>query len=142
AEYAVFRGNISDFPLDDGHRVGSPTEPAYVDPDPSGGHYYKVIAVDAHGNTSPVATLPPSSPVPAPLPSLEFSLRGPTSNPVDARYVTIGFTLPDGSPTSLELYDTSGRRVAASAVRSLGAGAHGVRLGGALAAGGYTARLP
>jgi hypothetical protein len=62
-------------------------------------------------------------------------------NPVRARFA-VSFTLVDGSPAALELYDVNGRRVLERAV-GLGAGRHTVSLGSAgdFASGMYFLRL-
>jgi len=56
-----------------------------------------------------------------------FGLEGLSPNPARGT-VAIAFTLPDDHPATLEVLDVSGRRVAARAVGSLGAGRHVLRL--------------
>jgi hypothetical protein len=71
-----------------------------------------------------------------------FILRGQHSNP-GASGGPVSFTLPDATPTTLELYDVAGRRVWSRDVGSLGAGEHAVPLadGASLPRGVYLARL-
>jgi hypothetical protein len=77
--------------------------------------------------------------VPA-LPTLR--LAGAQPNPAHGA-LTISFSLPDGSPARLEVFDLAGRRVFASEVGGLGAGAHSLRIGeaGVLRPGLYLIRL-
>ena len=71
-----------------------------------------------------------------------LALSGARPNPA-GRVLTIGYALEDASPATLELYDTSGRRVFARDVGSEGAGAHEFRVAeaGLWPAGVYVARL-
>jgi hypothetical protein len=70
------------------------------------------------------------------------ALAGARPNP-PAGPLTVGFTLADDSPATLELLDIGGRRVRAREVGSLGAGGHVETLGDtdALPAGIYWLRL-
>src|SRR5262249_36043064 len=52
-----------------------------------------------------------------------LALDGFRSNPIGAD-VSAAFSLPDGSPARLELFDVTGRRLAAREVGGLGAGSH------------------
>ena len=71
-----------------------------------------------------------------------LSLAGARPNPA-GRVFTIGYSLEDASPATLELFDTSGRRVFARDVGLEGAGEHESLVAGAGAwpAGVYLARL-
>jgi hypothetical protein len=70
-----------------------------------------------------------------------IALEGARPNPAQGA-VWVAFTLPDGGPARLELYDLGGRRVAAREVGAYGAGRHVVRLDdGVLAPGLYWAAL-
>jgi hypothetical protein len=70
---------------------------------------------------------------------LSLALR---SNPAPGD-LGVAFSLPDASPARLELFDVSGRRVAARDVGTLGAGSHVIALGDgrALSPGVYLLRL-
>jgi hypothetical protein len=70
----------------------------------------------------------------------KLSLAGARPNPA-AGPLAIAFSLADGSPARLELFDTAGRSVCAREVGSLGAGDHEVRIERALASGLYFVRL-
>jgi hypothetical protein len=78
---------------------------------------------------------------PAPLPP-RLAMAGPRPNPARGDLV-VAFGLADDSPARLEVFDVSGRRVAARDVGSLGAGSHAVRLaeGRGLAPGVYAFRV-
>jgi hypothetical protein len=74
---------------------------------------------------------------------LSFSLGGTQPNP-SGGVPSVVFTLEDGRPATLGLYDLAGRRVAAREVGSLGSGTHVIRLSGdrgPLAPGVYTLLL-
>jgi hypothetical protein len=72
----------------------------------------------------------------------KLALAGARPNPA-AGVLTIAYALEDSSPATLELFDTSGRRVYAHDVGSEGAGAHELRITAAnsLPPGIYVARL-
>ena len=74
--------------------------------------------------------------------STVLALAGFRSNPA-WKDLGVTFSLPDGAPARLELFDTSGRRMATHEVGSLGAGSHVVTLGEdrRLAPGVYLLRL-
>ena len=57
----------------------------------------------------------------------EFGLDGTRPNPA-GRDLRVAFSLPDGSPARLELFDLTGRRITAREVGELGAGGHLVSL--------------
>jgi hypothetical protein len=71
-----------------------------------------------------------------------LSLSGARPNPA-GRVLTIGYALEDASPATLELFDTSGRRVFAREVGPEGAGTHEFRVSdaGLWPAGVYVVRL-
>ena len=73
--------------------------------------------------------------------SIGLSLSGSVPNP--SRELRVSFTLPDGKPARLVVYDVSGREVDRMAVGALGAGRHMVTLGasGAVAPGIYLVHL-
>ena len=72
-----------------------------------------------------------------------FALTGATPNPAPRGNLHIAFALPTAEPATLELYDLSGRRIAAESVGMLGPGEHALQLhpAGALDAGIYWLRL-
>jgi len=77
------------------------------------------------------------------MPSAVLSLSGLRPNPGMSSNLQVAYSLPDGSPATLELIDVAGRRVASREVGGLGAGAHVVPLESSVpvAAGLYWLRL-
>jgi hypothetical protein len=72
--------------------------------------------------------------------SAKLTLAGARPNPAPGPFA-ITFSLADGSPARLELFDTAGRSVFARDVGSLGAGDHEVRVERVLPSGLYFVRL-
>lgn len=74
---------------------------------------------------------------------LEFALGGARPNPARSGQLNIQFVLPSSENARLELFDLTGRRVAAREVGSLGPGRHDVNLaeGAHLRAGLYLVRF-
>jgi len=102
----------------------------------AGGRYtYRLAWSNAAGNhTSPEVLVQ--------VPGLGLALVGARPHPAPAGALALQFTLRDASPSSLELYDAAGRRVAQRAVGAMGAGAHTVSFANArLSPGVYLARL-
>jgi hypothetical protein len=118
---------------------------SHVDITASGIEYYKLTAVDIHGNAGPFALASPPAPVGIGPGSgaARLALRPPTPNPGHGRWLVVEFTLADASPARLELVDVAGRLVTAREVGALGGGAHRVELAGAspLRSGLYFVRL-
>ena len=74
-------------------------------------HYYRVSAVDIHGNEGPNTLITPNGLADAGihLPT-EVSLAPPRPNPARGT-TTLAFSLPQAGPVRLALYDVSGRQV-------------------------------
>ncbi|HEY3217021.1 MAG TPA: T9SS type A sorting domain-containing protein [Candidatus Eisenbacteria bacterium] len=73
--------------------------------------------------------------------TVAFAMRKIAPNPTHGEF-TVDFSLPNGKPATLAVYDVSGRQVAVRQVGSLGAGQHSVTFGKQmLAAGVYHVRL-
>jgi hypothetical protein len=72
-----------------------------------------------------------------------FALSGVRPNPAPSGALNVAFSLADGAPARLELFDTAGRLVHSREVGSLGPGSHVMNLAGgrALAPGIYLVRL-
>ena len=124
AHYRLYRGATAGFIPAPANLVGAPPDTGYVDPAGTP-FFYKLSAVDDHGNESAFALLAPSGTVDAPAQALPSELRlgMPQPNPASVSS-RIAFNLPRASQTSLVVYDASGR-----AVRELFRGVH--------AAGGF-----
>ena len=111
AHYRLYRGASAGFVPSPVNRVASLPDTGYVDP---GGapFFYKLSAVDAHGNESGFALLAPSGTVDAPAGAVPVALRlgAPQPNPssVQAR---IEFDLPREAQVVLVVHDAAGRSV-------------------------------
>jgi hypothetical protein len=146
AGYRLYRGSSASFVPGPGNLVAALPDTGHVDAagTPS---FYKLTAVDSHGNESLVALLSPTGmvgvgdAVPA---VLAFAL--PSPNPADVR-TTLQYTLPRAGMVRLGVYDASGRlvRELASGTREPGQHAEAWDLrdasGRTVGAGLYFARL-
>jgi hypothetical protein len=76
------------------------------------------------------------------VPPLRFAILAVSPNPSSGQ-VTVAFSLPDGAPTRIEMFDVSSRRVWQRDVGSFGAGDHTISFGqeGVPKAGVYLIRL-
>ena len=74
--------------------------------------------------------------------NMEFTLRVVTPNPTQ-QDLRVSFGLPDAQPARIEVFNVSGRLVAAREVGGLGPGFHAVTLGeqATLSSGVYIVRL-
>ncbi len=111
AGYRLYRGGSADFVPGPGNLVATPTGTDYVDA-AGAPYYYKLSAIDIHGNESGFALILPSGTADLAEPSLsrELALALPSPNPAFGR-VTLRFALPREARVSLAIYDASGRRV-------------------------------
>jgi hypothetical protein len=114
AHYAVYRGVSLDFVPSPGNLIASPTDTTAFDTGWTwdGGYYYKVSAIDIHGNESIFAVLAPDAvtgtgEIDAPF--ITF-LSQNYPNPFAAT-TTISFGLREAGEVSLEVYDVAGRLV-------------------------------
>ena len=143
AVYRLYRGGSAGFVPGPGNLVTTQPDTGYADPGPAGS-YYKLSAVDVHGNESVFALVTPGTTVSVNDGSaLAFALEGVRPNPTTGSGLLVAFALPTGAAARLELLDISGRRVLAREVGSLGAGRHTVNLaeGRKVAPGLYWVRL-
>ena len=113
--YDLYRGTRKDFTPDKFSHVASPCDNRYLDPDWNWeeGYWYKVAAVDIHGNVSEFALLGPdliTGDDPLPVPDVTFlSQNWPNPfNPI----TNIGFGIKKPAHVSLRIYDAAGRLVA------------------------------
>ena len=111
AEYRLYRGTSPGFVPGAGNIVASLPDTGYVDA-AGAPFYYKLSAVDIHGNESPFALLTPSGTVStegAGLPSEpRLAILGP--NPAVAS-TRVAFGLPRAGTVSLVVHDVTGRTV-------------------------------
>lgn len=121
AGYNVYRGGAADFVPAPANRIGTPTTPAFNDPG-VGGSYYKVSAIDIHGNESGFATAVVTADVGGDSPRA-LQLAPPSPNPATAA-VTIQFVVPRRDRFALEIHDVAGRRIRSLADGRLDPGAY------------------
>jgi len=143
AGYLLHRGDAPEFTPGPGNLIATLPETEYVDPagEPA---FYKLAAVDVHGNVSSHATVLPSETVDAPgATTFGFALEGALPNPSRGGRVRVAFSLPTNGAFRLELLDVKGRRVIRQDVGSLGPGRHLVDIGagGSVPPGVYLLRL-
>jgi hypothetical protein len=111
ANYRVYRGSTAGFVPGSGNLIASPADTGYADPG-STHFFYKLSAVDVHGNESPFASLTPSGTLDAPGPAAaraSFTLV-PAPSPARGSMV-MSFSLPNPTHVTLAIFDAGGRRV-------------------------------
>lgn len=110
AGYRVYRGTTPDFPTDATTLLGAPADTQFTAPGTS--HlYYKLIAVDAHGNPSAARMYSPGAVTGVPMPvATGLELARPQPNPTWGP-VTLRFALPAAGPVRLAVHDAQGRLV-------------------------------
>lgn len=111
-QYAVYRGTDPGFTPDTGNRIGQPTSPEFLDGEWSwdSGYYYKVTAIDDHGNESPAASAGGTVtgvPQTAPLSTYLGTNHPNPFNPA----TTIRFGLERDGFVTLTIYDVAGHVV-------------------------------
>lgn len=151
--YRVYRGTSADFVPGPVNLLASPADTAHFDAgsDWSDGWWYKVAAVDVHGNESGYAVLAPDDltgtdePGTPPAPRATFLAQN-APNPFNPR-TTIRFDLARAGEARLEIYGADGRLVRTLLAGALPAGRHEVvwdgcdQRGRATASGVYLCRL-
>jgi hypothetical protein len=143
ASYRLYRGLNASFVPALGNLVVELSNTGYVD-SPGSPFYYKLCAMDVHGNASAFTMLLPSGTAEVPNgTSVALELEGVRPNPSRGERLSVAFTLPTSAPAWLQLVDVGGRRVVEREVGSLGAGRHAADLGEGrrLAPGLYLVRL-
>jgi predicted lipoprotein with Yx(FWY)xxD motif len=112
--YSVYRGTSGSFVPGPGNRVATPTEPGYFDSGWrwSSGYYYKVSAIDIHGNESLWAVLNPDAVTGGDTPKAPAAtyLAQNYPNPFNPS-TRITFGLKEPAAVSLRIYDAAGRLV-------------------------------
>jgi len=126
--YRLYRGNSSGFVPGVGNLIAAQPDTGYADAGPAGS-YYKLSAVDIHGNESGFALFSPAANTGVPGGGeVAFALEGVWPNPARASGLNVAFALASDDAARLELLDMSGRRVVTEDVGGLGAGRHTVNL--------------
>ncbi len=148
AGYVLHRGLSASFVPGPATLIASLTGLSYTDP-AGAPYYYKVAAMDVHGNIGPYATVLPTGALAVGeggLPTrLGLAIAG--ANPVRTTTCALRLELPQAAHVSLSLFDVGGRRVRTLLDGAWPAGRHlitwdGRGDGGAmLPAGLYLARL-
>jgi hypothetical protein len=109
--YKVYRGGSAGFAPSPATLIATKSDPDYVDPGPAGS-YYKLSALDIHGNESGFALLTPTSTSgvgAGPIPRV-LALAEPRPNPAQDGAL-LSFALPSAGSMTLAVYDIGGRRV-------------------------------
>ncbi len=136
AQYRVYRGVSSGFALDAGSLVGSTVETGFQDAAQAGTVYYRVTAVDAHGNEGqPSAEIMVTSSVSGvgDTPAV-FAHLGNYPNPFNPM-TRISFSLSHDGPVRVQVFDTAGRLVRTLIDGVMTRGAHQVQWNGTDAGG-------
>jgi hypothetical protein len=111
AGYRLHRGSTSEFVPDEGNLVATPGGTGCVDA-ACAPYFYRLAAVDVHGNLSSYTFLQPNGTVGVPGTALprELALSPPAPNPLRGS-CTMRLALPHAAPVSLAVYDQQGRRL-------------------------------
>jgi hypothetical protein len=144
AGYRLYRGPSAGFVPSPANLVAAPSDTGYTD---SGApSFYKLTAIDRHGNESPVALLSPQGTVAVGDSPAALTFAAPYPNPARSD-ASFRFTLARPGPVQLTIVDAGGRLVRTLARGARDSGAHAVgwdlrnERGQAVAAGLYFARL-
>ena len=147
AGYRLYRGASSGFTPGPGNLVSAQPDTGYADVG-AAGSWYKLSAIDIHGNESLYAILGPNGTLDVPgalATALYFA--PPSPNPAGREGTMLRFGLPMETQVTLTLFDQQGRRVRELAHGTWPAGAHAIRWDGRddagreVASGIYFARL-
>jgi hypothetical protein len=124
ANYRLYRGTTTSFVPGPGNLAASPPDTGFTDV-AGAPYYYKLSAVDIHGNESGFALLTPDGTVDVPgaTPPSRVALATPWPNPANesARFA---LAMPRDARVSLGIFDAGGRRVRELVSGSLPAGEH------------------
>ncbi len=145
-EFRLYRGDNPTFAISAVSFAASTPDTQFVESAPLG-VYYKLVAVDRHGNPSASIWVQTEATLDAPgAGPRAFAFARPEPNPSRGLAV-LRFSLPAASRVALELFDEQGRRVRALLAGELPAGEHSRvwdgrdDAGSATAPGIYFARL-
>jgi hypothetical protein len=148
SQYRLYRGTSTAFVPGAGNLVTAQADTGYVDSGASPYSWYKLTAVDAHGNESPVATLSPQQISGLPDGGTRAVLRLYPSqpNPFNPQ-TTVKYDLPESGPVRLSVFDVAGRLVRTLVDDTMPPGSHEAvwdgtdSSGRAVGSGSYLARL-
>jgi hypothetical protein len=145
AAYRLYRGKSAGFTPSGGTLVTATTLTSYTD-HPGEPYYYKLSAIDVHGNESGYSLVLPTGALAVDEARHTLALERPSPNPARAG-AALRFSLSREGAARLAVFDLTGRRVANLADGVLSAGDHELRwdlrgLGGTRVADGlYFVRL-
>ncbi len=147
AGYRLYRGHSAAFVPGSENLVAETAGTSFVD-DFGAPCWYKLAAVDVHGNVSSHVTLLPAGTVDVPgaAPPRALALAPPEPNPARGGS-TLRFALPRDARVSLGIHDAAGRRVRRLVDGPVAAGEHAIAwdgrddAGAAVASGLYFCRL-
>jgi hypothetical protein len=125
AGYRLYRGSTSGFVPGPGSLLSTPPDTGFADAGAPGA-WYKLSAVDIHGNESPFAVVGPGGTTDAGDIPVALELRGMSPNPAREGSI-LRFSLPRAGRVELAIHDVRGRLVRAYAFASLDAGVHELR---------------
>ncbi len=110
--YNLYRGTTPGFVPDQTSLVSTVADTTFLDTSGDSGSYYRLAAVDIHGNEGPDVLLNPAgvSGVGDTIPVVELAISRVAPNPFNP-VTTIEFTVPNTGQVRLEIYDLAGRRV-------------------------------
>ncbi len=147
AGYRVYRGTTPGFAIGAAALISAQPDTGLVDLSAMPA-YYKVTAIDTHGNESAPSSLLPAGTLAVGDALLHASFAAPAPNPLrSGGAALLRFTLAQAGNTRLALYDAQGRLVRVLGDGALAAGAHSVRFDGRddagrlLSPGLYLARI-
>jgi len=110
AGYRVYAGSTANFVPGPASLLEALPDTGFADPGPAG-RYYKLSALDRHGNESAFALLTPDATTDVPGAGVTaIALDPPWPNPAGGEAELI-FALPRAGPASLRIYDGQGRRI-------------------------------
>lgn len=146
AGYRLYRGSDATFVPGPGDLVATLADTGYTDA-AIAPHIYKLTALDAHGNESPVATVIPDGILGAGLTApIALGLAAPSPNPSSGA-VTLEYSLSRAGHVRLSMFDALGRRLRVVCDEARPAGVHRAHLslrddrGRPLGSGVYLVRL-
>jgi hypothetical protein len=126
ANYRVYRETTPDFTPSPANLIASPADTTFLDTgwQWDSGFWYKVVAVDLHGNESPFAILGPNgvTGIDDAIPRKDY-LSQNYPNPFNPT-TTIVFGLKEPADVKVRIYDASGRLVRTVVNRHYEAGGH------------------
>ena len=108
-QFVLHRGTSAGFVPDVTTLVASLGDTGYVDPG-AAGSFYKLAAVDVHGNVGAYALVTPAMTTDVEAAPIALEFARPTPNPARGQAL-LRYVLPHAGEMELALFDVSGRRV-------------------------------